>query len=226
MIYRGEMMVMKYNQVPEILNGLISFGEPVPKRRIRKMFKESITKEELTELPLRWFDGEINVIEEREQVYGAINYLATHTVIGFDTETRPAFKKGVYNKVALLQLSTVEKAFLFRINKIGVPHQIIRIMSDPGIIKPGVAIRDDIKGLQAISRFNPQGFIELQDYAKEMGIQNFSLKKLSAIVLGFRISKSQQLSNWEAPTLTEAQKVYASTDAWAALEIYKTLFNN
>ncbi|MFW6370705.1 MAG: 3'-5' exonuclease, partial [Bacteroidota bacterium] len=107
-----------------------------------------------------------------------------------------------------------------------LPKQIIKILASPRIIKPGVAIRDDIKGLQAISRFNPKGFIELQDHAKEMGIQNFSLKKLTAIVLGFRISKSQQLSNWEAQTLTEAQKIYAATDAWAAYEIYKTLFNN
>jgi ribonuclease D len=115
---------------------------------------------------------------------------------------------------------------LFRVNKIGVPPQILKILSNPRIVKPGVAIRDDVKGLQAISMFKPRGFIELQDHAKEMGIQNFSLKKLAAIVLGFRISKSQQLSNWEAPTLTDAQKIYAATDAWAALEIYKTLFNN
>lgn len=194
--------------------------------KIERMFKEKITREELTVLPLKWFEGEIQVVEEPEQVDEAVDYLSSQKVIGFDTETRPAFKKGVFNKVALLQLSTIDKAFLFRINKIGVPKEIIRIMTNPDIIKPGVAIRDDIKGLQAISMFNPQGFIELQDYAKEMGIQNFSLKKLSAIVLGFRISKSQQLSNWEAQTLTEAQKVYAATDAWAALEIYKTLFNN
>lgn len=190
------------------------------------MFKESITKEELTELPLRWFDGEINVVEEQEQVYDAINYLATHSVIGFDTETRPAFKKGVFNKVALLQLSTDDKAFLFRVNKLGLPMEVADLLTDPLIKKPGVAIRDDIKGLQAIHKFKPQGFIELQDHAKEIGIQNFSLKKLTAIVLGFRISKSQQLSNWEAPLLTEAQQLYAATDAWAAYGIYNALFDN
>lgn len=190
------------------------------------MFKESITREELTDLPLRWFEGEIQIIEEQEQMNGVINYLASQKVIGFDTETRPAFKKGVVNKVALLQLSTTDKAFLFRVNKIGVPPEIIKILSNPRIIKPGVAIRDDIKGLQSISMFRPQGFIELQDHAKDMGIQNFSLKKLTAIVLGFRISKSQQLSNWESPSLSEAQQIYAATDAWAALEIYKILFNN
>lgn len=190
------------------------------------MFKESITREELTDLPLRWFEGEIKVIEEEDQVKDVIKHLATQRVIGFDTETRPAFKKGVINKVALLQLSTADKAFLFRVNKMDIPPEILKILSNPHIVKPGVAIRDDIKGLQSISMFKPQGFIELQDHAKEMGIQNFSLKKLAAIVLGFRISKSQQLSNWEAPTLSEAQQIYAATDAWTALEIYKTLFNN
>lgn len=190
------------------------------------MFKERITKEELTILPLRGFDGEIRVIDEHDQLEDVVRYLSAQKVIGFDTETRPAFKKGVFNKVALLQLSTTDKAFLFRVNKIGLPREIMSILTNEEIVKPGVAIRDDIKGLQAIAQFNPRGFIELQDFAKEMGIQNFSLKKLAAIVLGFRISKSQQLSNWEAPTLTEAQQVYAATDAWAAYEIYKTLFNN
>jgi ribonuclease D len=191
----------------------------------KKMFKESITKEELTDLPLKWFEGEIFVVDKPEQVDDAVKILTTHQVIGFDTETRPAFKKGVLNKVALLQLSTADKAFLFRVNRTGFPVSLQKLLADPAIIKPGVAIRDDIKALQAISKFKPQGFIELQDHAKEMGILNFSLKKLAAIVLGFRISKSQQLSNWEAPALTEAQQIYAATDAWVALEIYKMLFN-
>ena len=191
----------------------------------KKMFKESITKEELTDLPLKWFEGEIIVIDNPEQVDDAVDILAKHQVIGFDTETRPAFKKGVLNRVALLQLSTADKAFLFRVNRTGIPPSLQQLLSNPAIIKPGVAIRDDIKGLQAISKFKPQGFIELQDHAKEMGILNFSLKKLAAIVLGFRISKSQQLSNWESAALTEAQQIYAATDAWAALEIYKTMFN-
>lgn len=191
-----------------------------------KMFKESISKEELTDLPLRWFEGEIYVIDKPEQVNDVADFLSTQSLIGFDTETRPSFKKGVVNKVALLQLSTPNEAFLIRVNKLGLPQAIRNILSDPGIIKPGVAIRDDIKGLQEISPFNPHGFIELQDTAKEIGIQNFSLKKLAAIVLGFRISKSQQLSNWEAPDLTEAQQIYAATDAWTALHIYQNFSDN
>jgi ribonuclease D len=189
------------------------------------MFKDSITKEELTDLPLRWFEGEIQVIDTPEMARKTAEFLVLQPIIGFDTETRPAFKKGVVNKVALLQLATTDTAYLFRVNKTGLPSSLLKILSDPLIIKPGVAIRDDIKALQSISNFKPRGFIELQDYAKELGIQNYSLKKLAAIVLGFRISKSQQLSNWESADLTEAQQVYAATDAWAALEIYKTLFN-
>ncbi|HDR52265.1 MAG TPA: 3'-5' exonuclease domain-containing protein 2 [Mariniphaga anaerophila] len=185
------------------------------------MFKESITKEELTELPLKWFNGDIYVIDKPGQVDDVAEYLSAQSVIGFDTETRPSFKKGVVNKVSLLQLATLNDAFLIRVNKVGLPASLREILASPNIIKPGVAIRDDIKGLQGISRFNPGGFVELQDYARDLGIQNFSLKKMAAIVLGFRISKSQQLSNWEADHLTEAQQIYAATDAWTSLKIYQ-----
>jgi ribonuclease D len=190
------------------------------------MFKESISKEELTDLPLRWFEGDIYVIDRPGQVNDVAEFLSTQPIIGFDTETKPSFKKGVVNKVALLQLSTAKEAFLFRVNKLGLPASIRKVLTSPKIIKPGVAIRDDIKGLQDITKFNPAGFIELQDHAKDLGIQNFSLKKLTAIVLGFRISKSQQLSNWEAEELTEAQQIYAATDAWTALKIYQNFPTN
>lgn len=190
------------------------------------MFKESITKEELTDLPLRWFEGKIVVVDKPEQIKGIAAFLTSFPVIGFDTETRPSFKKGRMNKVALLQLSTPEQAFLFRLNKIGLPAGIRKILANPNIVKPGVAIRDDIKGLRGIKNFSPQGFIELQDYARDIGIQNFSLKKLAAITCGFRISKSQQLSNWEADLLTDAQQIYAATDAWVALRIYENIANN
>lgn len=190
------------------------------------MFKESITKEELTVLPLKWFEGEIVLVDSYEKVNYAAKVLSQNSVIGFDTETRPSFKKGAVNKVSLLQLSTRDQAFLFRLHKVGLPDQIMEILSNPEIIKPGVAIRDDIKALQEIQKFKPGGFVELQDYAKELGIQNFSLKKLTAIVLGFRISKTQQLSNWEADSLSEAQQIYAATDAWTALEIFENFSNN
>lgn len=190
------------------------------------MFKESITKEELKELPLKWFEGEILLINDYEEMRYATQILSQQSVIGFDTETRPSFKKGKVNNVSLLQLSTQKQAFLFRLNRIGLPNEVVDILTDPNITKPGVAIRDDIKGLQKFRKFLPAGFIELQDFAKDLGIQNFSLKKLTAITLGFRISKTQQLSNWEADTLSDAQAIYAATDAWTALEIFNNFSNN
>ncbi len=190
------------------------------------MFKESISNEELTEMPLKKFEGEIVLVDSHKKLKQAIAELSLHSIIGFDTETKPSFKKGVINKVALLQLSTKNRAFLFRINRIGLPKEIVEILANEKVIKPGVAIRDDIKGLQAFRKFKPGGFVELQDEAKEMGIQNFSLKKLTAIVCGFRISKGQQLTNWEAEVLTPPQQNYAATDAWAALEIYENFSKN
>ncbi|MCY1719889.1 3'-5' exonuclease domain-containing protein 2 [Prolixibacteraceae bacterium Z1-6] len=186
------------------------------------MFKESISNEELTEMPLKWFEGEIVLVDSPKKLQMAVEELSSQSIIGFDTETKPSFKKGVINKVALLQLSTKNRAFLLRTNRIGLPREIVRILADENVIKPGVAIRDDIKGLQEIRKFKPGGFVELQDEAKEMGIQNFSLKKLTAIACGFRISKGQQLTNWEADILSEAQQRYAATDAWASLEIFES----
>ncbi|MCD6346866.1 MAG: 3'-5' exonuclease domain-containing protein 2, partial [Bacteroidales bacterium] len=145
---------------------------------------------------------------------------------GFDTETKPSFKKGANHKVALLQLSTDDEAFLFRLNKIGLPDELIEILADTNKIKVGAAIRDDIKSLKAIKEYTQAGFVDLQVMVKELGFESFSLKKLSALVLGFRISKSQQLSNWEANELTPKQLTYAATDAWVSLKIYKGLLNN
>jgi len=190
------------------------------------MFKESISKEELTDMPLKRFEGEIVLVDSHKKLKRAVIELSGQPIIGFDTETKPSFKKGVINKVALLQLSTKNCAFLIRINRIGLPQEIVDILADEKVIKPGVAIRDDIKGLQAFKKFKPGGFVELQDEAKEMGIQNFSLKKLTAIACGFRISKGQQLTNWEADVLTGPQQNYAATDAWAALEIYENFSKN
>lgn len=190
------------------------------------MFKESITKEELVDLPLKWFEGEIIIVETKKTLRKAIEVLSNQAVLGFDTETKPAFKKGVFNKVALLQLSTENQAFLIRINKIGLSKKLCDILANPEIIKTGVAIHDDIKGLQQLRNFKAGGFVELQESAKELGIQNFSLKKLTAITCGFRISKGAQLSNWEADEYTDKQKIYAATDAWTGLKIYETFAKN
>lgn len=184
-------------------------------------FKETITKEELNDLPTQHFEGEIIVIDRPEEVDRAVQYLSGFSYLGFDTETRPSFKKGEVHKVALLQLSTNEKAFIFRVSKFDLTNSLIKLLSNPKIIKAGAAIRDDIKALQINRPFKPAGFVELQDVAQRLGINSFSLKKMSAIVFGYKISKAQQLSNWEALDLTESQLIYAATDAWISYKLYQ-----
>ena len=184
---------------------------------------KSISKEELNELPVESFNGEIIVIDYASDIRKILPFLKKQKVLGFDTETRPTFKKGEMNEVALLQLSTSKTAFLFRLNKTKLPEELVDILSDPEITKVGVAIKDDILALKRLSKFTPEGFVEIQDKVKDFEIENFGLKKLSGLLLGFRISKAQQTSNWEADILTEAQIKYAATDAWVSLEIYNRL---
>ncbi|MBL4559470.1 MAG: 3'-5' exonuclease [Bacteroidales bacterium] len=186
-------------------------------------FQKSITKEEVNELPLEGFEGEIVLVDQDEELDEAVHYLKNFSILGFDTETRPSFKKGRVNDVALLQLAANSKTFLFRINKIGLPEQLLDLLADPQIMKVGAAIKDDIRGLQKLNDFDANGFLELQEYVSKFGIESFSLKKLSAIVLNFRISKRQQVSNWEAEELSSGQLKYAATDAWVSLKIFEKL---
>ena len=186
-------------------------------------FQKSITSEEVNKMPLQAFDGEIILIDQCDELQEAVQYLKKYPILGFDTETRPSFKKGTVNDVALLQLAANSKTFLFRLNKIGLPNELIQLLGDPHIIKVGAAIKDDIKGLQKLNDFDADGFLELQDYVSDFGIESFSLKKLSAIVLNFRISKRQQVSNWEAEELSPGQLRYAATDAWVSLKIFEKL---
>ena len=165
------------------------------------------------------------VIEEFTSFRVVIPLLSREKVLGFDTETKPSFRKGVKNKVSLIQLSTDNLACLFRINKLGFPDELADILANPEIIKTGVALHDDIRFLKKLKQFIPDGFIDLQDYVKGFGIESSGLKKLTAIVLGFRISKRQQVTDWEADELTDAQKIYAATDAWVCREIYMKLNN-
>lgn len=190
-----------------------------------KTYKQTISNDELNALPLNVFEKEIDVIDTIEKVDGAVEYLQQHSMIGFDTETRPSFKKGKTNQLALLQLSTEQKAFLFRICKIGLPDRLKELLENENVKKAGVAIRDDIKGLQKWSDFTPAGFEELQLIVKDYGIEAAGLKKLCGIILDFRISKAKQLSNWEDEQLSHGQQVYAATDAWTGLLIYKKLLN-
>ena len=189
------------------------------------MYKENITVEELAEHELSWFKGEIVLVDNLKTFYEVFPRLLISDLLGFDTETRPTFKKGKKNSVSLIQLSTGDLACLFRINKMGIPDELADLLSDPFVIKAGVAVHDDIRFLKGVRKFNPEGFIDLQNFVKDFGIQSSGLKKLAAIVLGFRISKRQQVTDWEAEELTEAQQVYAATDAWVCHQIFKKLTN-
>ncbi|MEA4918605.1 3'-5' exonuclease [Proteiniphilum sp.] len=183
----------------------------------------TISKEQITELPLEIFEGKIVVIDHMEEVRKACNYLASQSTLGFDTETKPAFKRGQENKVALIQLSTEKECFLFRLNKIGYPHELETIMSDPAIRKVGLSLRDDFAAIRKRSVRKPENFIDLQDFVDKFGIEDNSLQKIYAILFGKKISKNQRVSNWEAEALTPAQQSYAAIDAWACLRIYNHL---
>lgn len=189
------------------------------------MYKENITVEELAEHELSWFKGEIVLVNDLKTFNEVFPRLLGSDLLGFDTETRPTFKKGKKNSVSLIQLSTEYLACLFRINKIGIPDELADLLSDPSVTKAGVAVHDDIRFLKSVRKFTPDGFIDLQTLVKDFGIQSSGLKKLAAIVLGFRISKRQQVTDWEAEQLTEAQLIYAATDAWVCHQIYKKLIN-
>ncbi|MDX9695635.1 MAG: 3'-5' exonuclease [Bacteroidales bacterium] len=189
------------------------------------MFAEEITNEEIKNLPLVQFTGKIFVIDSQKKVELFTELIKNQPIIGIDTETKPSFKKGAKNPVSLLQIATLNQAFLFRINLIGLPDSVIQLFENPDIKKIGLALKDDIQILKQIKQYKPAGFIDLQHYVKAFGIQSTSLKKIMAIIFGQRISKSQQVTNWDRPELTEAQQIYAATDAWACYQIYKELNN-
>lgn len=186
-------------------------------------YLNTISDEEVKLLPKVCFDGEIEVIEDFREQNIAADYLLSHQVIGFDTESRATFKKGVANKIALLQLSAGGRAFLVRVNKVKLSQGIIKLLQSPDHLKVGVAIRDDLTELRTVSDFEPHGFVDLQRIMGDFNISELGLKKITAIVLGTQISKAQRLSNWEATNLTEGQIRYAATDAWISEEIFKHL---
>lgn len=185
----------------------------------------TITKEEIANLEIEEFAGKIYVIDTLPDADKAIRHLSKHAILGFDTETRPAFKKGSVHGVALIQLSTEDVCFLFRLNIIGFPKSLITLLSDPDILKIGLSVKDDFTSMGRRMQFNPDGFIDLQKIVNKHDISDISLQKIYALLFQKKISKSQRLSNWEAETLTEAQQKYAALDAWACLKIYKELYS-
>ncbi len=189
------------------------------------MYLESITNEELDKLELASFTGGVFVIDTIGPEFDrAVNYLRRQKIIGFDTETRPCFSPDQPRYgVSLLQLSGPDKAYLFRIKSTGMHRRLCNLMSNENVLKVGAAIHDDIRGLQKYKDFIPASFVDLQKIVSNFGIQDKSVKKMAAIILGIKISKSQQLSNWEAEELSEAQIRYAATDAWVCREMYMKL---
>ena len=185
--------------------------------------KVTITHEEINELPLGAFEGEVELVDDARHLVKVFTEINHHRMVGFDTETKPVFVRGHQNKVALMQIALQEKVFLIRINHTGLQPEIIQFLENEHILKAGVALRDDIKALQRLKRFEPKGIVELADLAKKAGLEIEGVKKLTGLLLGFRISKSVQTSNWEAATLNEKQLSYAATDAWVCLEIFKKL---
>lgn len=183
----------------------------------------SITKEQIATLPTVKFDGAITLVERPEDVAQAVAYLRGQEIVGFDTETKPNFRKGMTNKVSLIQISTNDRSFLFRLNKLGFTPELKEFMECKDVLKVGLSLKDDFHVLHKISPFTPENFVELQEMVKLYGIQDASLQKIYAIIFGGRISKSQRLTNWEAPELTQSQMAYASIDAWACQQIYRKL---
>lgn len=187
------------------------------------MYLKKISNEELKLLPTAICGGDIYVLSSSDSQDDAAAYLSSCSVLGFDTETRPSFKKGVVNPVALLQLSGVDKTYLFRLDRMKLSNKIIKILRSKSIIKVGVDIKDDIKKIQDMVAFKPGNFVDLQKMVGSYNIEEMSLRKMSGIVLGTKVSKAQRLSNWSASRLTPHQIKYAATDSWISREIYMAL---
>ena len=188
-------------------------------------FTDKISNEETAALPAIEFKGEIRIIEHERDIVPACKFLMKQAVVGFDTETRPSFRPGISYRVSLLQLSTPQLCFLFRLNKIPLAKPILQVLETDSILKIGADVAGDLRSLRRIRHFRDGGFVDLQSIASEWGIEDKSLRKLSAIVLRQRVSKAQRLSNWEAATLTDKQKLYAATDAWVCTAIYDRLLH-
>ena len=187
------------------------------------MFKTKITKDEVNLLPVVIFEGKITLVDDLSKIKPAIDELRKSKVVGLDTETKPSFTRGTHHKVSLVQISTLDHCFLFRLNKIDFPASLAEFLADEHVKKIGLSLRDDFSGLNKHQVFKPANFVDIQTIAQSYGIMELSLQKIYAILFAKKISKSQRLSNWESPELTEQQQRYAATDAWASLQIYLQL---
>ncbi len=189
------------------------------KKTIYKKFNKAI----ISTLPLIRFEGKIITVISESEASRAVDFLLSQPILGIDTETKPTFKRGVIHQVALLQVATHDLCFLFRLNYLGLSPSVVRLLMDRTVPKVGLSLHDDLNMLHKRGEFQAGSFIDLQNVVKEIGIEDMSLQKLYANLFGMRISKAQQLSNWQADVLSDKQKVYAATDAWACIVIYEEL---
>lgn len=193
---------------------------------MKSSFQHSITPEEIKSLPTAGFEGRVEIVTTEEGLTKACEELSRHSIIGFDTETRPSFKAGVSYNVSLIQLSTPEVCYLIRLGEVKMERCLMRLLESRKTLKVGVDVQGDIRNLNKIRHFRAAGFVELQKEVETYGIEDKSLRKMAAIILGVGVSKAQRLSNWEAKELTQAQVRYAATDAWICLEMYNKLINS
>ena len=190
---------------------------------MKKLIYNRFEKRRINELELVTFPGKIVVVVSPKETGRCVDYLLSQPVLGFDTETRPSFKRGVKYNCSLLQVSTEDCCFLFRLNYTGLTPDIVRLLEDTTVIKVGLSWSNDITSLHGVGEFNPGTFVELQDMARQMGIEDQSLVKLYANILGGHISKRERLSNWEQDILRDSQKRYAAIDAWACVKLYNEM---
>ena len=185
-----------------------------------KTIYNKFDKQQIANLPKEEFRGRIFTITTERDAEKAVNYLMSQPILGFDSETRPTFKRNVSHQVALLQVATYDTCFLFRLNQLGLPNSIVRLLEDTSITKVALSWKDDTHMLQLRRKYKSGKFIDIQDEVGRIGIEDHSLQKIYANLFGKMISKRQQLSNWEADILSDAQKAYAALDAWACIHIY------
>lgn len=190
---------------------------------MKKTLYNKFDKKLISTLPRASFAGRIVVVLSASEAERAVNYLLRQPILGFDTETRPSFRRGQQFKVALLQVSTYDICFLFRLNHTGLTPAIVRLLEDKSVTKIGLSWHDDVNSLRHLGKFTTGSFIDIQQHMNEIGIEDMSLQKLFANLFGQKISKAEQLSNWERDVLTEKQKLYAATDAWACIVLYEEL---
>lgn len=190
---------------------------------MKRIIYNKMDKHAVADMPRVVFEGRIFVVSTESEAEKAVSYLSAQPILGIDTETRPSFKKGRQYKVALLQVATHDTCFLFRLNSTGLTEPIIRLLEDESIPKIGLSLHDDVLSLHKRAEFKPGNFVDLQKHVGEIGVEDMSLQKLYANFFGQKISKAQRLTNWEADILTDKQKVYAATDAWACIRLYEEL---